>query len=341
MEQIKDHLLVIDDSEAIQSLIKELFSTEFELTQYLKPVDALENVKSHKYDCIILDLMMPKMTGSEFLNNLRIFDMDTPVIILTAKDCSENEIAQLFRSGANDYVNKPFLTAELIARIKHHINLRKTKDSLIRANDELLKAVSKEEQLNEKIIDRTMALKRSLRKIKVLNRKLKYFATHDKLTGFLNRRAFFSFLENDIRRLKRTETKLSLIMLDLDFFKIINDTYGHLIGDYILVEFSKIVTSNLRDIDLVGRFGGEEFLILLTDCTVEDAVNVSNKLRCVIESAAFSKDGVDHKITVSIGVAEYRHNEKTDEFIKRVDEALYKAKNSGRNKVVASLNEDF
>lgn len=336
MDNITGKVVTIDDSETVQLLLNEVLNGIFQLEQFRDPVEAMESLRCNEYDCIVLDLMMPKLSGYELLKQFRDFNKETPVLVLTAKQCCDTEIAELFKIGASDFVTKPFLSAELIARLKHHINLKKTREQLLESNTSLQDAISREEKLNEKVVEKTLRLKKSIKKIKLLNRKLKYFASYDKLTGFLNRRAFFSFLENDIKRLKRTNSKLSILMLDLDFFKKINDTYGHLIGDFILIEFSDLIKEHLRDIDLVGRFGGEEFLILLTDCSVEKAVLVGNKIRELIESAVFKKDDFEYRITVSIGAAEYREDEKIDLFIKRADDALYEAKNTGRNKVVSS-----
>ncbi len=336
MDNLSGKIIIIDDSESIQLLFNEILNSIFDLVQFLNPIEALKNLETEKYDCIILDLMMPELSGTDFLKTYRNSDKETPIIVLTAKQCGDKEIAELFKIGASDFVTKPFLSAELIARLNHHIKLKRTKEELLFTNKELQDAISREEKLNEKIINKTLALQKSIDKIKILNKKLKYFAAHDKLTGFLNRRAFFAFLENDIKRLKRIDSHLTILMLDLDFFKNINDTYGHLIGDFVLAEFSKQIKKNLRDIDLVCRYGGEEFLILLTDSDIHQSLIVSNKLREIIEQFIFCTNELKINITVSIGAAEFNTDERIDSFIKRVDEALYVAKKTGRNKVVAA-----
>jgi diguanylate cyclase (GGDEF)-like protein len=156
-------------------------------------------------------------------------------------------------------------------------------------------------------------------------------ASFDFLTKLYNRRKFNSFLEYEISKANRYKDQhLSLLLVDIDYFKNVNDTYGHLVGDNILQEVSKILTICSRDTDIVARWGGEEFVLMLPQTNVEQAFLVGEKLRATIEKHKF--DDVKH-ITCSIGVSQFHRNEDKDILFKRVDAALYKAKNSGRNKV--------
>jgi diguanylate cyclase (GGDEF)-like protein len=161
--------------------------------------------------------------------------------------------------------------------------------------------------------------------------KLEEKASFDFLTKLYNRRKFNSFLEYEISKANRyKEQHLSLLLVDIDYFKNVNDTYGHLVGDNILQEISKILTICSRDTDIVARWGGEEFVLMLPQTNIEQAFFVGEKLRATIEKHKF--DDVKH-ITCSIGVGQFHQNEDKDTLFKRVDAALYKAKNSGRNKV--------
>ncbi len=333
----KSKILCVDDSESIRFLIETILDEYFTVEFEFNPVNALMKI-DESYDCILLDLMMPLLSGIEILKEIRKNPKlsSLPVIVLTAKNCNEKEIADLFAIGANDYVTKPFLSAELIARVKHQIKLKSTTEELIKTNDILYKAVKKEELLNEKIIEKTIQLKRSNKRIVTLNKRLRYLATHDKLTKFYNRRAFYIFLENDIKRLKRINTKLSLLMIDIDYFKNINDTYGHLTGDMVLRSLSDIIRSTLREIDIAGRYGGEEFLILLPDSDAKGAKIAAEKLRKQVEKSVIDPDNLKIKLTISIGIAEFIANEDLDSLIARVDKALYVAKNSGRNVTVVA-----
>lgn len=165
---------------------------------------------------------------------------------------------------------------------------------------------------------------------KRLEIELKNAATYDKLTGVYNRRTFEDLLVVELQRLKRYNINTSLIMFDIDNFKQINDTYGHSVGDYVLVELCKIVSSNVRSADFLGRWGGEEFMLLSPETSLEDATLLAQKLRTIIQ---FTPLKTVSNVTVSFGVIQCAKNETLDMVIKRVDEALYKAKRNGRNRV--------
>jgi diguanylate cyclase len=158
-------------------------------------------------------------------------------------------------------------------------------------------------------------------------------AIHDDLTGFYNRRHLMELIQTEKNRSVRTGSVFSLVMLDIDKFKNINDTYGHQAGDNVLITFSAIITSVLRKTDFCGRYGGEEFLVGLTETDLEEAKAFAERIRVCVEDSFFPDLGRNSKVTVSIGLAQYRRNEDIEKTISRADEALYRAKNGGRNKV--------
>ena len=160
--------------------------------------------------------------------------------------------------------------------------------------------------------------------------KLKQLSITDSLTGIKNRRSFFESSEKFFKLAKRKELELSVIMLDIDFFKKVNDTYGHLVGDEILKFLVKIVNLQLRDSDIFARYGGEEFIILLPDTNINGAYETANKLRKLIEKSPYTGDE-NIFITISLGIAQLQNEKILNELIKKADEALYKAKDSGRN----------
>jgi diguanylate cyclase (GGDEF)-like protein len=165
--------------------------------------------------------------------------------------------------------------------------------------------------------------------------RVRHMAYVDGLTGVFNRRYFEIRVTEEIERAKRYTGAMSLIMIDLDHFKRLNDEFGHLMGDDVLRQISTIFTQNLRKVDVACRYGGEEFAIIVPETTGEDAYYVAEKLRKAIQTAVFP--GVPRPVTISAGVASYPVNgEARDELIKAADEALYQAKQSGRNTVVAS-----
>ncbi|SNR87198.1 sensor domain-containing diguanylate cyclase [Desulfurobacterium atlanticum] len=169
-----------------------------------------------------------------------------------------------------------------------------------------------------------------MRELEEKNRKIKILAETDSLTGLYNRRKIFERLEEEIARCERYGNPLSVIIFDIDFFKKVNDTYGHLIGDKVLKEIAKILKSNTRKPDIAGRYGGEEFIIILPHTDTEGAIKLAEKIRKLIENHNF---GIGRKITISAGVTSYIPRDTVDSLISRADQALYKAKAEGRSRV--------
>lgn len=186
------------------------------------------------------------------------------------------------------------------------------------------------------------ALRRDLatsrKKLQASLEKIKEMAIHDDLTGFFNRRYLMEMIVAENNRSNRTGSIFTLAMLDLDKFKNVNDTYGHQAGDDILMTFANIVRNVLRKTDFCGRYGGEEFLIVLTQTDLQDAKIFAERIRTCVEECLFID--LDHdcqsRVTVSIGLAEHKQNEDIDKTISRADEAMYKAKRNGRNRVEVS-----
>lgn len=167
-----------------------------------------------------------------------------------------------------------------------------------------------------------------------LQTELQYQAVTDYLTGALNRRGFMDQFEQEVVRSKRYGSPLSLIWFDLDQFKMVNDRYGHQTGDEVLRLTSKQTKDHIRVVDTLGRMGGEEFCIMMPETRLDGAAEVAEKLRTAFESCECSGD---IQITASFGVAEYRPGENPDTLLKRVDDALYRAKHNGRNRIVREL----
>jgi diguanylate cyclase (GGDEF)-like protein len=163
-------------------------------------------------------------------------------------------------------------------------------------------------------------------------RKYQELSIKDPLTNIFNRNKFNDMLKDEMERADRFNNTFALIMFDIDYFKKVNDTYGHQVGDYVLKDISALVLENVRHLDVFARYGGEEFILLLPETRLEGAIDVAEKLRHVIENRDFEIIG---SLTCSFGAVEYRKNEGEHAVIKRVDDMLYKAKSNGRNKVEA------
>lgn len=171
--------------------------------------------------------------------------------------------------------------------------------------------------------------------IVIYEKKLIEMNTRDELTGAFNRRYLSTIITYEFERSKRYKRPSCLIMIDLDYFKKINDTYGHLTGDFVLKTVAQILNSTIRNIDILTRYGGEEFCCLLPETSIENAIIVAERLRKHIEEHEFNFDNKVIKITISCGVSEVKESiPDVDTLIKNADEALYKAKANGRNQVV-------
>lgn len=166
-----------------------------------------------------------------------------------------------------------------------------------------------------------------------LNLRLEEMATTDALTGVLNRRRFYELLDDELQRAARYDERFSLIMLDIDHFKRVNDTFGHAVGDAVLKSLAGVVQVALRANDSLSRWGGEEFVVLAPETGREEALRLAERLRERVSDEAFPAAGT---VTVSLGVAEHRHGESGDALLNRVDEALYRAKENGRDRCEAA-----
>lgn len=306
-------LLIADDSPSIRkSLIETLekakiFSKILEADNGAKALDLL---MKEKIDFVISDVMMPTLDGFKLLSAIRSQPRysDLPVIFLTGQKDSVDKIKGL-EIGANDYITKPFDPGELLARVRNLLKMKELKDELEEKNKEL----------------------------EIINKKLEELSITDTLTGIYNRRYFFERLNSEFLRSKRHNLSISLLMLDLDHFKHINDTYGHQKGDDVLRKISEILKRNRRANDIVARFGGEEFIMLLCQTDPEGAFIAADRIRKDIEDHQFTwPGGPSFGATISIGISSYpdiRINNIND-LIRVADTSLYEAKKQGRNRVV-------
>ncbi len=206
--------------------------------------------------------------------------------------------------------------------------------------DFFMKAAKQEEELSSRILEEHIVLKETLQNVEnanqeleETNKKLQRITRYDTLSGLLNRSSLFSAMDSEIERAARTNTRLSGIMIDIDNFKTINDKYGHLHGDRVIAEIGRRLKNMLRKYDLAGRYGGEEFFIILPNSTLHQAYIIAERFRSRMTEDHFTFAGHNVVITASFGIAEHRTSETRDSWISRCDSQLYRAKAAGRNRV--------
>ncbi|MGB9497422.1 MAG: diguanylate cyclase [Dissulfuribacterales bacterium] len=295
-------ILIVDDSRLIAHVAKTILTKQgHEVILAQDGLAGLQAAKSEHPDLILLDLIMPVMDGYQVCQGLKEEDStkEIPIIMLTSKAEPADKVKGL-ELGALDYVVKPFDEGELIARVNIQLRLK---------------------QLYEALQEK--------------NRQLRELANRDGLTGLYNHRYFHEQLSKDFLRARRYHESLSCILLDIDYFKKFNDTYGHQTGDIVLSTLGQVIRDSIRDSDFAARYGGEEFALVLYHADRPTAVNVAERLRQMVEHCEVrDKDHVLH-VTISLGVATFPHEQISNprQIVECADKALYKAKENGRNRV--------
>lgn len=301
-------LLCVDDSATLRKDLRTVVDRLpifGEIREAENGIDAFKKVSESVPDLILCDMVMPVVDGLKFLTLLysRPEYREIPVIFLTGKADVETKIKGL-EMGASDYVTKPFDEGELLARMKVQLKLKALAD-----------------------------------KLKLANKQLWELSTVDALTKVFNRRYFMHRLDAEFKRRERYDTPLSFLMIDIDYFKKLNDNYGHQVGDDVLRHLGGMINGSVRDTDVAGRYGGEEFCILLPHTDHAGAMVLANRLYESVRTGEFpTMAGMLH-VTVSMGVSssDLPGIESTEDLIKVADEALYRAKKEGRDRVVEAV----
>lgn len=295
-------IAVVDDSSFSLSVIKGFFDV-----YGVKTVDYFQDsnqfmTSSKNYDIFLIDYVMPIFDGEELIYQIREENLDSMIILVTGYD-SQKMITHCLSIGADDFILKPLDIKLFMLRVISCLKQFK---------------INKENENKSKILFE--------------------MATKDSLTGAYNRNYFTDVFDKKASEAKRTGIPFSVILLDVDHFKIVNDQYGHLKGDYVLKEIASILKENLRASDIVCRWGGEEFIVLCLNADMDKASIVAEKLRRAIELTKFK--GL-YRITVSVGVTEWKAEDDRNSIFTRVDNSLYLAKLTGRNKVVSDNGLDI
>lgn len=304
-------IMIVDDvPENIQILGKILRGEGYKIAPATNGKRALEMIPKVKPDLVLMDVMMPVMDGFEACRRMKeSAEMkDIPVIFLSAKGESE-DVIQGFRLGGADYIQKPFNSEELLIRVHNHLELVQSRRLIIRYMDEM---------------GRQNAL-------------LKELALTDGLTQLANHSHSLERLRQEEANARRYGNPLTVVMLDIDYFKKVNDTHGHPAGDRILKGVADIIRSNAREGDVAGRYGGEEFILILPNTELEGGLSIAERIRLRVAESAWEPGGLT--VTISGGVSSLDTCGDL-ELIGSADDRLYRAKTLGRNRIVARAEED-
>ncbi len=302
-EDLKMEVLIADDDPVSLHLLKaKLLKWQYKVITVTDGLEAWRVLQSDSPPRLaILDWMMPGLEGLEVCQNVRTHRI-TPyiyILLLTSRGETSDLVAGL-EAGADDYLTKPFNVEELEVRLRAGRRILTLQEELLAAHESL-----------------------------------RIQATHDPLTGMLNRGAILDHLERELARARREGGQLSLILVDLDNFKTINDTHGHLAGDAVLVEATRRMRTCIRPYDLLGRYGGEEFLIVLPGSDSSIALSQAARIREAVGDQAYRLSSLECTVTCSQGVTTWAgsSHEDMESLLRAADGGMYLAKYSGRNRV--------
>ncbi len=282
-----DHrnLLVVDDSETFCLMVEAtLAGSGYRVVTETDARNAMGLLREGDFDAVLLDLVMPEMSGLDLLDEIRKHFSVLPVVVVSGHGCGENTLDAM-RRGATDFVSKPIDGPLLDLRIRRSIDLEQARR----------------------------------------------LANTDGLTGLYNHRYLQERLQQEIKRAERYGRQLSLVMADLDHFKLYNDAYGHPRGDEVLIEVAETLRHIGRSCDVVARYGGEEFTLILPETPSDEALILAERARECIEALEIGVNDV--KVTISLGIASFFPGCTKQELVEAADSALYRAKHEGRNRV--------
>jgi diguanylate cyclase (GGDEF)-like protein len=289
-------IILVEDDAAVARLVAFHLQREGYAIRVAWSIDAAHQLmREVAWDVLILDRRLPDGDGIELCNEVRAANPHAYILILTGEATEDAKLAG-FGCGADDYMTKPFQVSELLARIRAGLRIVELQKELLASN-----------------------------------RQLEELSRTDPLTGLLNRRALDDEIATRFAHARRYQRPLSVVMLDVDHFKKVNDTFGHPAGDRVLQGVGEVLRRCSRQTDFIARYGGEEFVVLLPETPPLEALQFAEKIRAEVAATPLSPA----RVTVSLGVASYPHSyfDTPEELLAAADQALYRAKQEGRNRV--------
>jgi len=295
----KGTILIVDDIETNLRILKELIGDKYNVILSMDSTKVMDLTFQYNPDLIILDIMMPECNGYEVCQKLKQNPKtkDIPVIFITVRT-DEDSLEKAYNAGGIDFISKPFKPKELMMRISTQLKLKKLIEDL-----------------------------------KSSKKQLKNLASTDSLTSLYNRRYCIDMSNQMIKKSIADNLKLSVMMLDLDNFKTINDKYGHMGGDKVLIDVGNIIRELIGKPGIVCRYGGEEFVVVLPNTDIEESIDIAKKLNKAIKKLKIKFENHIIRLTVSIGISSVNMDSEDtiDKALTRADKALYRVKNSGKD----------
>jgi len=318
----KPQVLIVDDDRRVRDVLHEIFlSNGYKCLVAQNGREGLEMFGTARPPLTVTDVKMPVMDGVEFLKAARQKDPDAAIIILTGVGDVKTAIESL-KHGAHDFILKPVNVEELLIAAERALERREL----------LIERREYQVTLERRVEEATRDLDAAYKELETTNSRLKEFSFKDDVTGLYNRRFFSIRLEEEISRYRRFNHPVSVVLLDLDGFKDVNDRLGHAAGDEILRDIAQILLKHSRGINVISRYGGDEFVVLLVETPKAGARLYADRIRQVVSTYPFSHGC---RITASFGVSSLPEDiaAAPDDIVKTADEALYAAKRAGKNKV--------
>ncbi len=339
----KGRILIVDDDQVVRSVFAALLPREGYACAMADDAEmALKMLAQDPYDLVLTDILLPGIDGVELLRRIKEAHPSLDVILMTAYASMETLLAAI-RAGVYDYLTKPF---DNLDDVLHKVGRALEKRRIVKENERLIEYLRQantqidlmNRDLERQVVDRT-------RQLEDANRRLEQLSLTDDVTGLFNQRFLHQRLEEEFRRATRYRQPLSVLMLDLDNFKLVNDTHDHLFGSRVLARVGRVLKDTVRNIDLVIRYGGDEFVVILPHTDICQGVQVAERIVQKVGTTDLGDEQDPYFVTVSVGVAATGVAEisSAQALLRQADMALYTAKSEGRNRVcdTPSANVEF